>query len=309
LAPFTLHDLRCFDAVVREGGFQSAAAALGRSHPAVFTAVSRLETRLGLALLDRSGYRVGLTEAGRLFHERVRRALSELGDLEAFGRHLATGEEAVLRVVIGDLCPPQILAWLSRFFRLKAPATQLHLSHEAVGGPLERLLDGEADLILHRAEPTDPRVEFLSLCQVTLVPVASPDFLAIPSSAEIRPEQLRPYTQCVIRDTARRSGSESHFLIEGAHQCSAPDHRTKREMILQGLAWGHLPDFLIEVDLREGRLRSLAGRRLPGRVEMVAAGRLADRSHGPVAERLWNSLRSEIETLWATQSSLAGRAG
>ncbi|RUX46118.1 LysR family transcriptional regulator, partial [Mesorhizobium sp. M7A.F.Ca.US.014.04.1.1] len=33
MAEFTLHDLQCFDAVVRTGGFQPAAAMLDRSHP------------------------------------------------------------------------------------------------------------------------------------------------------------------------------------------------------------------------------------------------------------------------------------
>ena len=59
-----LHDLRCFDAVATKGSFQAAGAALNRSHPSVFVAVARLEQQLGLTLFDRSGYRVGLTEAG-----------------------------------------------------------------------------------------------------------------------------------------------------------------------------------------------------------------------------------------------------
>lgn len=292
---FTLQDLRCFDAVAREGGFQAAATVLHRSHPAVFAAVGRLEAQLGLVLLDRSGYRVGLTEAGRAFHERARRALGELAHLEAFAEQLAAGEEPVLRVVIGDLCPPQLLARLSAFFRLHAAATRLHLTYETVGGPLERLLDGEADLILHRAEATDVRVEQLALGEVALIPVAAPGFLPSRPAADLSPEALRAYTQCVIRDTARRGPEESHFLIEGARQCSAPDHLIKRELILQGLAWGHLPDFLIEADLREERLQSLVGPRMPGREEVVAAARLGERPHGPVARRLWTWLRDAGE--------------
>ena len=91
----------------------------------------------------------------------------------------------------------------------------------------------------------------------------------------------------MIRDTRRHSTGETHFVIEGAHQCSVPDHQTKREVILQGLAWGHLPDFLIQEDLKAGRLQSLAGSRLPGRTEIVAAGRLEARPMGPVMARLW----------------------
>ena len=63
----TIHQLQCFDAVISEGGFQAAATKLRRSHSAVFTAIRNLESQLGLKLLDRKGYRVTLTDAGRPF--------------------------------------------------------------------------------------------------------------------------------------------------------------------------------------------------------------------------------------------------
>src|SRR5438094_1402739 len=68
----TLHQLECFDAVVSEGKFQAAAQKLRRSQPSISAAVKNLEDQLGLTLLDRSGYRVALTEAGRSFHQRAR---------------------------------------------------------------------------------------------------------------------------------------------------------------------------------------------------------------------------------------------
>src|SRR6266571_578113 len=95
----TLHQLQCFDAVVTEGGFQAAAEKLMRSQPAVFSAVKNLETQLGLSLLDRSGYRVTLTEAGRSFHQRARAFLQELRSLQDHATQLAMGEESELRVV------------------------------------------------------------------------------------------------------------------------------------------------------------------------------------------------------------------
>ena len=76
-----LHDLRCFDAVATEGSFQVAGMALNRTHPSVFAAVARLEQQLGLRLFDRSGYRVGLTDAGRLFQARAQLALREFDEL------------------------------------------------------------------------------------------------------------------------------------------------------------------------------------------------------------------------------------
>src|ERR1700730_13796636 len=101
----TLHQLLCFDAVVREGSFQAAAAKLHRTHPSVFSAIKNLEAQLGLSLLDRNAYRVAPTAAGRSFHARTRVFLDELSHLRNHAAQLAMGEETELRVVIGDLCP------------------------------------------------------------------------------------------------------------------------------------------------------------------------------------------------------------
>lgn len=290
MADFTLHDLQCFDAVVKTGSFQAAANTLHRSHPAVFAAVAKLEKQLGLSLLDRSGYRVGLTEAGQSFHRRAQSLLRELAGLRHHAAQLARGEEAELHVVIGDFCPrTQMLGLLAGFFA-DCPGTRLHLHFEAVAGPLERLMDGDADLMLHRIDKTDPTLEWIDLCPVSFVPVITPGLLPDPPPSVVGPEHLRGLTQCVMRDSARHSPASDHFLLEGSHGCTVPDQAMKKDVILHGLGWGHLPHFLIEDELRDGRLVSLASRHFPGRTEELVAARRHDRLHGPVATRLWDYL-------------------
>ena len=287
-----LHDLRCFAAVARSGSFQAAARALGRSHPSVFAAVNRLETRLGLALLDRSGYRVALTEVGRSFYEHAKTSLTEIERLSAHARLLAGGEEPMLRVVIGDLCPrAMVLGLLAAFFE-KVKGTRLHLDYEAVGGPAERLREATADIVFHRADDDTMLIEQIPIAEIALLPVAAPGFLPPHLGTDTTPGQLRPFTQCIIRDTAQTGARKDHFLIDGAPNCSVPDHSMKRELIVHGMGWGHLPDFLIAEDLEAGRLVRVGGRHLPGKVETLAASRRRDRAHGPVAERLWDQIRS-----------------
>jgi DNA-binding transcriptional LysR family regulator len=288
---FTLQQLQCFDAVVNEGGFQAAAARLGRTHPTVFTAVGNLEAQLGLTLFDRSGYRARLTDAGRSFHDKARVFLRELQALERHAAQLSLGEESELRVVVGDLSPlPETLALLRRFFD-DHPATRLHLHFEAISGPWERLFDGEADLILHHIDKSDARLEFIDLFTVPLTPVAAPDFLGGEGSDTA--ERLRSKVQCVIRDTARHSPPRDYFLAPGARQLTVSDQLMKRELIVQGMGWGHLPGYLIEDDLAAGRLMALTGPGLVGgRAELVAARR-RDVPHGPVAERLWGHIAAQ----------------
>lgn len=293
LDAITLHQLQCFEAVVSEGSFQAAAEKLRRAQPTVSASVKNLENLLRLELLDRSGYRVALTEAGRSFYERTRLFLQDASRLRDHATQLALGEESELSVVIGDTSPlPETLALLRSFFE-RSPGTRLHLHFEAISGPLERLFDGEADLILHHIDKTDPRLEFIDLFTVKVMPVVAPGFLKFPLSKSITPEQMRDYVQCVIRDSARHSPPRDYYLVEGARSWTVGDQLMKRELILQGMGWGHMPRFLIEPDLRGRRLLSIAGKHFPGsQVELVAARR-RDTPHGPIANRLWQYIADE----------------
>jgi DNA-binding transcriptional LysR family regulator len=292
----TIHQLLCFDAVVSEGGFQAAAAKLMRAQPSVSSAIKNLEQQLQLKLLDRSGYRVALTDEGRSFHARTRVFLHDLEALRNHAAQLAMGEESELRVVVGDLSPlPETLGLLRHFFD-GCPATRLHLHFEAISGPWERLFDGEADLILHHIDKADPRLEYIDLFAVKLVPVVAPNFLKFPVSQHITPEQMREYVQCVIRDSARHATPRDFYLIEGARNWTVSDQLMKRELILQGMGWGHVPRYLIEQDLRDGRLLAISGEHFKGgQVDLVAARR-RQAPHGPIANRLWQFISEQARS-------------
>jgi DNA-binding transcriptional LysR family regulator len=298
LSNLTLQQLQCFDAVATEGSFQAAAAKLHRTHPTVFAAVKNLEAQVGIALLDRDGYRVALTEAGRSFHARTRTLLYELGTLHNHAAQLAMGEESELSVVIGDISPlPEMLGLLRQFFE-RCPGVRLNLHFEALAGPWERLLDGEADLILHHIDKSDTRLEHMSLCKVSVIPVVAPRFLAFPVSDDVTPEQMRDYVQCIIRDSSRHSAPRDYFLVEGARSWTVSDQLMKKEIILQGMGWGHMPDFLVEKELRDGKLLSIKGRHFPGGETDIVAARLRNKPHGPVAGRLWQYIAEQAPDLY-----------
>jgi DNA-binding transcriptional LysR family regulator len=293
----TLHQLQCFEAVVSEGSFQAAAEKLRRAQPTVSASVKNLENQLQLTLLDRSGYRVTLTDAGRSFYERTRVFLHEARRLRDHAAQLAMGEESELRVVIGDISPlPETLALLRRFFD-GCPGTKLHLHFEAVSGPWERLFDGEADLIFHYIEKSDPRLEFVDLFTVRVIPVVAPNFLRFPISKSITPEQMRDYVQCVIRDTATHSEPRNYYLIDGARSWTVSDQLMKKELILQGMGWGHMPRYLVEPNLRDGSLLQISGRHLKGGEADLVAARRRDTPHGPIANRLWQFIADEAAKL------------
>jgi DNA-binding transcriptional LysR family regulator len=73
-----LTDLTAFVAVVRARGFREASRAAGSSASSLSEAVRRLETRLGVRLLNRSTRSVVPTEAGARLFERLSLALTEV---------------------------------------------------------------------------------------------------------------------------------------------------------------------------------------------------------------------------------------
>ncbi|HLE94414.1 MAG TPA: LysR family transcriptional regulator, partial [Sulfuricaulis sp.] len=62
-----------FARAVQEGGFSAAARALDLTPSAVSKQISRLESRLGVRLLNRTTRHISLTDEGRLFYERSAR--------------------------------------------------------------------------------------------------------------------------------------------------------------------------------------------------------------------------------------------
>lgn len=137
----------------------------------------------------------------------------------------------------------------------------------------------------------------MDLFPVRLIPVVAPGFLRFPISASITPEEMRDYVQCVIRDTARRSTPRDYYLIEGARSWTVSDQLMKKELIVQGMGWGHLPHYLVDRELSERKLLPIAGEYFKGgQVELVATRR-RDAPHGPVANRLWQFIRDQVAQL------------
>jgi DNA-binding transcriptional LysR family regulator len=140
--------LRMFVVLVARGGFTRAAPALGVTQPALSQSIRRLETLLGVVLVDRSqGARNGgvhLTPAGLVFHREA------LGVLAAAERAIAQTRRAALarRVVVGfttsaprDMIGAVVAAG-------DAGGIEVVLEHVAWGAERERLADGEIDLLV-----------------------------------------------------------------------------------------------------------------------------------------------------------------
>lgn len=298
----SLHQLECFLALAAEGSFAAAAKRVHKSHTAVFATIRSLEETVGVALLDRSGYRVTLTPAGASFHEEAQRVVQAHTGLANHAIQLRSGAEAELRIVFGDLCPlAGTMPVFADFFR-DISHTRPVFHTEVLGGPWARLLRAEVDLAVHHIDQPRPELETHYLFDVRVMPVAAPGFLPFTPHPQIQPRELLPLRQCVLRDGARDWPGASYHLLNGAPAVSVGDQASKREVLLQGLAWGHMPAHLVQADIAAGRLISLAGEHLHGATLPHYAMRLREANHGPVAQSLWQKLQrvpAEIGTEFA----------
>ena len=81
-----LQAMRTFMAVLETGSFTSAAASLGVGQPTVSKYVSRLESALGVALLERSTHHLSPTPAGAEYYRRCAVLLSEMSAADEAAR-------------------------------------------------------------------------------------------------------------------------------------------------------------------------------------------------------------------------------
>jgi DNA-binding transcriptional LysR family regulator len=129
------HGLQLLVAIADGGSFTAAGARLGLTPSAVSKAVARVETRLGVRLLQRTTRRVAFTDAGQAYVARGRQLVA---DFEGLDREMSSRGDTVrgtLRVsaptVYGSVKVAPLLVALSR----KHPALDVQLKCE------DRLVD------------------------------------------------------------------------------------------------------------------------------------------------------------------------
>ena len=175
--------LRAFHAAATHDRYRDAAESLGLTESAISHQVRRLEEFLRTPLIDRSGRRPKLTEAGRRYLEQIEPALRQIhGATEAL---LPTGGRSTVRLTL----PPSLAAtWLIPrlgAFERENPEIDLHLTTTTRVIDLRR---EQMDLaIRHGRGPWDD-VEATFLLEETAMPVCAPGYLApIPQepSAEV----------------------------------------------------------------------------------------------------------------------------
>ena len=161
-------------AVVEGGSFVKAAELIGITDSGVSRAISRLEGRLGVRLLDRTTRSLTLTDEGRRFYEEVKPHLNAIEDAALIASGSASAVRGRLKVDIDPFFLPLVLAGRLGTFCERHPALSIEfVTREHVGD----LVAEGIDLAIRFGQPRFATLVARKLIEAPILTVASPRYL------------------------------------------------------------------------------------------------------------------------------------
>jgi len=173
-AGITLGQLRIFCVVAEQENMTGAARLLGLKQPGVSGAISSLEERCGIALFDRIGRSIRLTDAGRVFLEEAKDILSRVDAAERVLDELKQIKRGTLRVLashtVGSCWLPMRLIEYRRIY----PKVRVQTRIDNTANVVKLLLDGEASIGFVDGDVSEPALDQKDVAVDELVVVVGP---------------------------------------------------------------------------------------------------------------------------------------
>jgi DNA-binding transcriptional LysR family regulator len=161
-------------AVVDGGSFIKAAELIGLTDSGVSRAISRLEKRLGVRLLDRTTRSVTLTDEGRRFYEEVKPHLNAIEDAATIASGAASAVRGRLKIDIDPFFLPLVLAGRLSVFCDRYPELAIEfVTSEHIGD----LVSEGIDLAIRFGQPRLATLVSRKLIEAPILTLASPRYL------------------------------------------------------------------------------------------------------------------------------------
>ena len=252
----SIEELLAFITIVDTGSFVAGAEKLGQTASGLSRSLSRLETKLGVTLLERTTRKLKLTADGQKFLQHARKILN---DLSAAEEALQKSDQDTAGMIRIDSATPFILhviAPLVNQFRQLYPKIEIELnSHDQVID----LLEHKTDVAFRFGELHDSSLHAKLVCKSRIYIVASLDYL----SRKGRPQQPKDLLEHdVIGFTRPAYVNQWPIKIDDqyfqAHaKLKASSGETVRQLCIRGQGIARLSEFEVWKDIQEGRLVAL----------------------------------------------------
>ncbi|MBP6019768.1 MAG: LysR family transcriptional regulator [Burkholderiaceae bacterium] len=250
----TLLSLRVFSEIVQAGSFMAAAQRLSLSAPMVSKHMAHLEAQLGARLLNRTSRRISLTEAGALYYEQCREALTTLElAAVAIGRSVEDPRGTLKITAPVWFANPRTVSVLAAY-QEQYPEVVLDL------GFSNRKVDLAAegfDLALRVTRDPSPHLIVRPICEIQFYLVAAPSYLQMmgePASVAdlVRYRGIVPNYLGV--EGFEFEGPKGKVQIHLKPVMKSDDSTYSYHAVCAGLGVGFLPDWLVGDDLATGNL-------------------------------------------------------
>ncbi|HEY6926218.1 MAG TPA: LysR family transcriptional regulator, partial [Steroidobacteraceae bacterium] len=252
----SLENLRAFLCVARHGSFSKAARELHIVTSAITRRVEQLESALGTRLLERSTRGLTLTGSAEALLPKFSRIVAEIDDLLRNGGGPQDGIEGLLRVKAPTTVTSEFIGALIVDFIRQHPGVNVDITLADYSvNPLEQGFD----VALGAMPVTYPDVVDIPLWRYDLVACCAPDYLQGRAPPR-HPSDLADHV-CLTTTLFRggwlfESGAGS-VDIDVPSRIHVSDGRVVREAARRGVGIAALARYLVEEDLRRGRLVSV----------------------------------------------------
>ncbi|AQS36348.1 transcriptional regulator, LysR family [Shewanella psychrophila] len=254
-AKSTLEQWRILQAVVDFGGYAQAAAALSKSQSSLNHAVAKLQSQLGIQLLEVRGRKAYLTEQGDVLLRRSRHITQSVAELELLANNLENGWEPKLTIAREIVYPMDMLVDALATFQPQSRGTRITIIDSVISGTHDLIKDQAVDIAICGGVPPKGYISE-PLCELDFLLVCHPEH-ALAQNPNIQDDQtLAQHLQIVIKDTGQSTHidigwlkAEQRWTVSNFHEALAILNRNL------GFCW--IPRHLVEPLLSQGRLCQL----------------------------------------------------
>jgi LysR family cyn operon transcriptional activator len=260
----TLIQLQSLCAVADEGSFTRAAETMFVTQPALSMQIKKLEDEIGEVLVDRSGGKVVLTEAGHILASRARQVLGELENAVEEVSQVGHLERGTLSLACSDTIAEYFLVpFLSEFVR-RHPKVHVALQNKATVQIEELLLDNKAEIGLVTLPASLPQLTSSNLFSykehavyqaegplggqesLSLEQLAANRLLVLPPGTRSRMLQERDFARAGVELPNVMELGSVHLLKAfariGFGVALVPEYAVAPDELLSGIASCRIPD-------------------------------------------------------------------
>lgn len=255
-----LEEIFAFIAVVDTGSFIGGGQAIGLTRSAVGKAITRLETRLGVRLLYRTTRKLSVTEDGRVFYDYCSRIVRLLEESEASVGQKSAVPTGLLRLTVPDsFGRTHVLPLLYRYME-EWPDLQVEVSFsDRIADMVE---DGFDLAVRIGTSGADAGLISRVVAEHRTVICAAPAYL----DRRGRPDTLDDLAShdCLMfksgtrRQSWRISEEDGTWTtVGGRGRLRLDSGEAIRNAAIAGRGIAHLPNFLVESAIANGRLEQV----------------------------------------------------